>query len=104
MMHGADATAVLKQAQPFDRAFIDEMVPHHQGAIRMARAVLERTEDQQIQRVAKRIVAAQSREIREMNRWRRAWFGAASPSGGVPDGGARRGMDAGEAGMGHEGH
>lgn len=28
--------SALDGAQPFDRAFIDAMVPHHQGAIRMA--------------------------------------------------------------------
>ncbi|MBA2343284.1 MAG: DUF305 domain-containing protein, partial [Thermoleophilaceae bacterium] len=42
---GHDAAAKLEGAKPFDRAFIDEMVPHHQGAIRMARVVLDRGDD-----------------------------------------------------------
>ena len=38
----------LKDAKPFDRAFIDEMIPHHQGAIRMARAELAKGSDPEL--------------------------------------------------------
>jgi len=34
----------LEEAIPFDRAFIDAMIPHHQGAIRMARLELARVQ------------------------------------------------------------
>jgi uncharacterized protein (DUF305 family) len=44
-------------------------------------------------------VSAQSREIREMNRWRRQWYGAPSPAGGVPEEGEAMG-----SGGEHEGH
>lgn len=74
----------LESAKPFDRAFIDMMVPHHQGAIRMARIELEQGEDPQLHDLAQLIVSAQSREITEMNRWREQWYGAPSPAGGVP--------------------
>ncbi len=102
MMHGMKAASMLKEAKPFDRAFIDEMVPHHQGAIRMARAVLAKSEDKEIQRLAKRIVSSQSGEIQMMNRWRKTWYGASSPSGGVPKGTSGPVMDGGD--MEHEGH
>jgi uncharacterized protein (DUF305 family) len=89
MMHdGREAVAELNGAKPFDRAFIDAMVPHHQGAIRMARAVLAVTEDAELRRLAERIVANQSREIAQMNRWRSAWYGGPSPAGGVPKSGS----------------
>lgn len=74
----------LDGADPFDREFIDMMVPHHQGAIRMARAELKRGENRQLRSIARAIVRAQAKEIREMNGWRTAWYGAPSPSGGVP--------------------
>lgn len=74
----------LEDAEPFDRAFIDAMIPHHQGAIRMARVELELGEDPQLQDLAQAITEAQSREIDEMNAWRERWYGAASPAGGVP--------------------
>jgi uncharacterized protein (DUF305 family) len=77
-------SAELKTARPFDRAFIDMMVPHHQGAIRMARAELARGENPTLKRLARDIVDAQAYEIRAMNRFRRSEFGSASPAGGVP--------------------
>lgn len=87
-----ESTAALKRADPFDRAFIDAMVPHHQGAIRMARAVLADTQYAGVRDLANGIVTAQTREMREMNKWRRQWYGAPSPAGGVPrEGGAMGG-------------
>jgi uncharacterized protein (DUF305 family) len=74
----------LRNAKPFDQAFIDMMIPHHQGAIRQARAVLAKAEDAELRRLAAAIVSAQSREIRQMNEWRTQWYGSESPSGGVP--------------------
>jgi uncharacterized protein (DUF305 family) len=89
MLHdGREAVAELNGAKAFDRAFIDAMVPHHQGAIRMARAVLAQTDDEELRRLAARIERAQAREITEMNRWRAAWHGAPSPAGGVPKSGS----------------
>jgi uncharacterized protein (DUF305 family) len=97
-----DATADLKQARPFDKAFIDEMIGHHQGAIRMAQAVTDETADDEIQSLAQTIVGAQSREIEAMNRWREAWYGEPSPAGGVP---ASKLAPAGDESMGeHDGH
>lgn len=109
MMHGGpEELGELRRAKPFDRAFIDAMVPHHQGAIRMARAVLTVTEDTELKRLAEQIVADQSREIAQMNRWRAAWYGGPSPAGGVPDSESaeQAPMDGSEreSGGGHEGH
>jgi uncharacterized protein (DUF305 family) len=74
----------LHGAKPFDREFIDMMIPHHQGAIRMARAELSKGQDASLRSIARRIVADQAKEIRQMNAWRKAWYGKASPAGGFP--------------------
>ena len=74
----------LMNARPFDRKFIDMMIPHHQGAIRMAHAELAKGKSPALEQLAKNIVEAQSREIREMNQWRTSWYGNPSPAGGVP--------------------
>jgi uncharacterized protein (DUF305 family) len=87
----------LERARPFDRAFIDEMVAHHQGAIRMARVVTAQTKDAEIKRLARAIIDAQAREIRQMNDWRATWYGEPSPAGGVPEPGEK------PSGGGHEG-
>ena len=77
--------AVLREADPFDKAFIDMMIPHHQGAIRMARMQVADGDDESLKELSEQIITAQSAEIEEMNRWREAWYGSASPSGGVPE-------------------
>ena len=67
--------AVLKAARPFDRAFLDLMITHHEGAIRMARIQLARGRNPAIRRLAGAIVDAQATEINRMHQWRIQWFG-----------------------------
>lgn len=87
---------------PFDRAFIDAMIPHHQGAIRMARAELARGSDPEVEALARSIIEAQTAEIALMNAWRLEWYGARSPAGGGS--GMHMGHGSGAAGMEHMGH
>lgn len=75
----------LETANPFDQAFIDAMIPHHQGAIRMAEIELADGQDQQVKDLAQSIIDAQSQEIEQMNKWREQWYGSPSPAGGVPE-------------------
>lgn len=58
-----------------DRAFHQQMVPHHESAIAMASLALARTERPEIRRLAEGIVAAQEREIADMRDRHREWFG-----------------------------
>jgi uncharacterized protein (DUF305 family) len=74
----------LHGAKPFDRKFIDMMIPHHQGAIRMARAEVAKGINKSLRRLARAVIKDQAKEIRQMNAWRKAWYGGASPAGGVP--------------------
>ena len=69
-----DMTA-LERAKPFDRAFIDAMVPHHQGAITMAKAELAKGSQPALRKMADDIIAAQTKEIAQMKSWRKAWYG-----------------------------
>ena len=62
MMQGAQA------ADP-DVAFVQAMIPHHQGAIAMARAVLEYGKDDRVEEWANQIIAAQQAEIAAMQDW-----------------------------------
>jgi uncharacterized protein (DUF305 family) len=68
-----------------DRTFIDAMIRHHQGAIRMARVVIEQGEAGDLRAVAKAIVRMDAKEIEDMNAWRRRWYGRSSPAGGVAE-------------------
>jgi len=51
-----------------DRDFVDMMVPHHQGAIDMAVAVLRYGHNQQVRRLAQEIIVDQQQEIVAMRR------------------------------------
>ena len=64
----------LATKDPFDKAFIDNMIPHHQSAIEMARVAAAETENPRIEELAKNIVQAQEREISQMKQWRREWY------------------------------
>jgi uncharacterized protein (DUF305 family) len=83
--------ATLRDADPFDREFIDMMITHHQGAISMAQVVLRRGKNPNVRRLAEAIVEAQSEEIDQLNEWRVDWFGSLSPAGGVPESGDHMG-------------
>lgn len=74
MMGMAEDPQQLAQQRPFDRAFIDAMIPHHESAIEMAEIALEESEDPEIRRIAEDIVAAQEREISQMRQWREEWY------------------------------
>jgi uncharacterized protein (DUF305 family) len=58
----------IKPSGDVDRDFVDMMVPHHQGAVDMAEAVLRYGRNEQIRRIAQSIVAAQQQEIVAMRR------------------------------------
>ena len=83
MQHGGSAEGMatdsdlngLGSARPFDRAFIDLMVRHHQGAVRMAQTELDRGGDAETRRLAEKIIKTQSQEIDQMLAWRSSWYG-----------------------------
>jgi uncharacterized protein (DUF305 family) len=64
----------LVHKKPFEKAFIDAMIPHHQSAIDMATVALEKSKNPRIRELAENIVSAQKREIEQMKQWRNEWY------------------------------
>lgn len=84
---------------PFDRAFIDAMVPHHASAIAMAREAKQAGLSQpDLIRIADDIIATQQTEIDQMLGWREQWFGA-GPQDSEVEALNALGLSAEEAGM-----
>jgi uncharacterized protein (DUF305 family) len=64
----------LADQKPFDEAFIDAMIPHHQSAIYMAQVASQKSKIPEIKELAQNIMSAQKREIEQMRRWREQWY------------------------------
>ena len=52
-----------------DKDFVMMMIPHHQGAIDMAKIELQYGKDPVLRSLAEKIIAAQESEITEMRKW-----------------------------------
>jgi len=55
--------------EDIDVAFVCSMIPHHQGAIDMAKAELEHGDDPWAREMAEKVIAAQEQEIKDMIAW-----------------------------------
>ena len=74
MMGKATDLASLKNAKPFDKEFIEQMIPHHQMAVMMAQMAFIASDRDEIRTLAKNIIAAQNREIVRMQGWYTQWY------------------------------
>lgn len=59
----------MKMSGDTDRDFATMMKMHHQGAIDMAQMELQSGKDAKMRAMAKRIIEAQQKEIKEFDRW-----------------------------------
>jgi uncharacterized protein (DUF305 family) len=64
----------FREAEPFDQAFIEAMIDHHQGAIDMSQEVLESTDRDELREMAEEIIEVQKAEIEQMRQWHEDWF------------------------------
>lgn len=75
MMSAMSASLAGKTGDAFDKAFLEEMIPHHQGAVIMAQMVLASSKRPELIKLANEIIAAQQKEIDMMREWQSSWFG-----------------------------
>jgi uncharacterized protein (DUF305 family) len=79
-------SAGAASAVPFDRSFIDAMVPHHRSAIEMAKAAKAAGLSQaELVEVADNIISSQQAEIDQLLEWREAWYGSRELDPAGPD-------------------
>ncbi len=85
---------------PFDQAFIDAMIPHHESAIAMASAAKAAGLTQpELMEIADAIIETQQDEIDQMMNWRLEWYGSSTVDSA---GAAALGMSSTEMGMQHD--
>jgi len=63
----------LEEAIDFDKAFVEEMIPHHQMAVMMATMLKSGSKKPEMTQLADDIIAAQNSEINQMREWLKSW-------------------------------
>ena len=81
--------AMLHSAKPFDRQFIDMMIAVQRRTAALARTQVARGDNADLKRLAADIARRADARAARLNAWRKAWYGAGSPSmRGGGDGGS----------------
>lgn len=72
-MHMGTMMVSTDTSTAFDIRFIEAMIPHHEGAINMARDAKLNAEHNEIRNLADAIITAQEAEIAQMQAWKESW-------------------------------
>jgi uncharacterized protein (DUF305 family) len=72
MMMSGDLGAADDQ---FDLRFLNAMIPHHEGALDMAKQALQKSARPEVTKLAQDILSSQQKEIDQMQQWRKDWYG-----------------------------
>jgi uncharacterized protein (DUF305 family) len=88
-----------------DRHFIEMMIPHHDGAVKMADLALKRSKNADVLKLAEAIKRDQTLEITQMRDWYKQWYKAevaAMPNHPMQSSNhSMMGMNGGKMGMGN---
>jgi uncharacterized protein (DUF305 family) len=76
-MHGAhermkrrmDEAMMRDAGAEADKAFVDMMLPHHQGAVEMGEAALPHIKDPELRQMVQKTIEQNRKEIEEMRAW-----------------------------------
>ena len=58
----------------FDLRFLNAMIPHHEGALVMAKDVQSKSKRPEMKKLAQDILSSQQKEIDQMKQWRKDWY------------------------------
>lgn len=74
-MSMADMTEQLKNktGDDFDKAFVEMMISHHEGAIDMAKLIPDRAKHDELKKLSEAIISAQTKEVDDMKQWQKNW-------------------------------
>ncbi|MFZ2836174.1 MAG: DUF305 domain-containing protein [Candidatus Saccharimonadales bacterium] len=62
-----------KTGDEFDKAFVENMISHHQSAVDMARLSATNAKHDEIKKLSTEIISAQDKEIAQMKLWQENW-------------------------------
>lgn len=61
------------KGESFDKAYLTDMIAHHQGALNMASQAKSSTANPNILSIADSIITSQTDEVRQMMQWQQEW-------------------------------
>ena len=77
MSHGVSGMDLAKlgslNGTEFDKEFVNQMIPHHEGAIEMAKDLVNRTQRTELKELGGAIVTEQQEDIDDMKEWADEW-------------------------------
>jgi len=81
-MSMADMTEQLKDktGDDFDKAFVEMMISHHEGAVAMAELIPSRAKHDEVKKLGEAVITAQTKEIADMKQWQKDWGYSADES------------------------
>ena len=83
MMNNNQSTGNNQMMGNLDKHFIEQMIPHHEGAVSMAKMALTKSKRPEIKNLANAIITGQTKEIGDMTLWYKNWFGKDVPKGSM---------------------
>jgi uncharacterized protein (DUF305 family) len=63
-----------EEGKPFDLQFIDQMIPHHEGALMSSEHMISNSKRPEIRQLYEDIQKSQSQQIEQMQEWRKEWY------------------------------
>lgn len=80
-MVGVRSSQTTMRSETIDAHFIEQMIPHHEDAITMAKLAQTRAKTPEVKQLAENIIESQGKEIDQMKVWYKEWYGKEVPSG-----------------------
>jgi len=76
-----------EEGKPFDLQFIDQMIPHHEGALMSSKHMISNSKRPEMRQLYENIQKSQYEQIEQMQEWRKEWYpDAEQPSGMMGEG------------------
>ncbi len=72
-----------EEGKPFDLQFIDQMIPHHEGALMSSEHMISNSKRPEIRQLYENIQKSQSQQIEQMQEWRKEWYPDAEQTSGM---------------------
>ena len=72
------ASSTAPASAEYDLQFIDTMTKHHQMAVMMSEAAIQKASDAKVKEFGRKVVADQKKEIEQLAAWRQQWYANAA--------------------------